>query len=533
MLRLLAILALLLGHAGPAAGQAQQRARQTSAGINLAGPADWNTELPFVDAFRMSRPWISQREGAGWGKGPPLDLDAHGYVQSLADGCFAETPVLTIPSGRYPKGHYTLLYDGVGRFEFNGSNATVIEREPGRIIVDITGRGSVFIRLLEVDFENYPTNIRFVMPGFEDSYETEPFHPIFLARWHGMAAVRFMDWMHTNNSTIATWQDRPTRADATWSKKGVPLEVMIDLANRLETDAWFCMPHLATDDYVSRFAGMVDAQLDHDRVVYVEYSNEVWNGQFQQQRHAGDAGLDLGIGQNHWDAGWHFYAKRSIEMFDIWSRVFGDAAGERMVRVLATQAGNPYVAEQILKFEVDGKPAGEQADALAIAPYFGINVRPTGGDAENPSADIMEDWAVDNVVAHLRETSIPRTVEWIDGNKQHANRYGLTLICYEAGQHAVGTQGGENVEAITKLLHAANRSDAMGDLYDDYLAAWQEADGGLMCLFSSIGTFSKWGSWGLAEHYDDAPSDYGKYAAVIRWAKSLGQPVNDDPTAAE
>ena len=29
-------------------------------GMNLAGPADGNTELPFVDVFRMSRPWISQ-----------------------------------------------------------------------------------------------------------------------------------------------------------------------------------------------------------------------------------------------------------------------------------------------------------------------------------------------------------------------------------------------------------------------------------------------------------------------------------------
>ncbi len=36
-------------------------------GMNLAGPADWNTELPFVDVFRMSRPWISQRAGEGWG----------------------------------------------------------------------------------------------------------------------------------------------------------------------------------------------------------------------------------------------------------------------------------------------------------------------------------------------------------------------------------------------------------------------------------------------------------------------------------
>ena len=31
-------------------------------GINLAGPEDWNTELPFVDVFHLSREWISQHD---------------------------------------------------------------------------------------------------------------------------------------------------------------------------------------------------------------------------------------------------------------------------------------------------------------------------------------------------------------------------------------------------------------------------------------------------------------------------------------
>ena len=47
-------------------------------GINLAGPADWMTELPFVDVFRTSRPWISQKKGTGWNQGPELMLDEYG-----------------------------------------------------------------------------------------------------------------------------------------------------------------------------------------------------------------------------------------------------------------------------------------------------------------------------------------------------------------------------------------------------------------------------------------------------------------------
>src|SRR5262245_10989590 len=88
-------------------------ARPTPAlGINLSGPADWNTELPFVDAFRLSRAWISQKRGEGWGKGPTLELDDRGWVKRLEPNCFAETPLCTIDGGHYPGGQWTILWDG-------------------------------------------------------------------------------------------------------------------------------------------------------------------------------------------------------------------------------------------------------------------------------------------------------------------------------------------------------------------------------------------------------------------------------------
>jgi len=59
-------------------------------GINFAGPADWMTELPFVDVFRTARPWISQKKGAGWGQGPELAVDEFGWVKRLEAGCYAE-----------------------------------------------------------------------------------------------------------------------------------------------------------------------------------------------------------------------------------------------------------------------------------------------------------------------------------------------------------------------------------------------------------------------------------------------------------
>lgn len=97
-------------------------------GINLAGPADWNTELPFVDAFRLARQWISQRRGEAWGKGPPLNVDDQGWVRRLEPNCFAETPLCTIDDGHYPSGEWTVLWEGEGKVEL--SKGRVVAAQP-------------------------------------------------------------------------------------------------------------------------------------------------------------------------------------------------------------------------------------------------------------------------------------------------------------------------------------------------------------------------------------------------------------------
>ncbi len=64
--------------------------------------------------------------------------------------------------------------------------------------------------------------------------------------------------------------------------RGIAIEYAIDLANTLKTDAWFCMPHKASDEYIREFAKMVKERLDPSLKSYVEYSNEIWNWSFGQ-----------------------------------------------------------------------------------------------------------------------------------------------------------------------------------------------------------------------------------------------------------
>ena len=87
----------------------------------------------------------------------------------------------------------------------------------------------------------------------------------------------------------------------------------------------------------------------------------------------------------------------------------------------------------------------------------------------------------------------------------------------------VGALGTENNDAITKLFTEANADPRMGDVYSQNLSAWVQAGGDLICSYNSVGKWSKWGSWGLMQYYDDVPANSHKFAATIKWAVSRGQ----------
>jgi len=482
---------------------------QSRLGMNLNGPADWNTEHPFVDVFHFSRKWISQRRGAGWGQGPALACDAQGWIQKLEPDCFAETPILT--GGHAPSGDYVCLYDGEGEVDFS-FNSKVVSREPGRIVVNISAKkDGTFLQLKKTNPQNPVRNLRVVMPGFEKTAAAAPFHPVFLNRWRGFHTFRFMDWQETNGSKQREWDGRPKPDDCTWTERGVPVEVTVDLCNRLKINAWFCLPHLASDDYVRQFAGLVKHRLDPSLKVYVEYSNEVWNGMFEQHRYAEAQAKKLGLGpkERPWEGAAMFHAQRSVEIFRLWEEAFGGR--ERLVRVIAWQAaGGDYWSDKMLLAQGD---TGKNCDALAIAPYLSMCIGPD----TKPSSGEVGQWSVDRVLDYAETNALPECIGWMKTQKKVADKYGLKLLGYEAGQHLVGVGGGENNEAMTKLFHAANRHPRMGGLYTKYLDAWRDLGGDVMCIFASTGAWSKWGSWGLLEFADQTEDNVPKCKAVLEW----------------
>lgn len=481
-------------------------------GINLAAPDDWNTEVPFVDVFRLSRPWISQRRGESWGKGPALDLDENGWVKRLEPGCYAETLMCTSLTGHVIAGRYTILYEGTGELRVRKA-LDVVDAGPGRMVVRVGPEdASIFLQLRETDPRDYVRNIRVILPGYEKTWEDQVFNPTFLSRWRGFACFRFMDFMETNHSKIRSWGDRPRVEHATWCKKGIPVEIMCDLANRTRIAPWFCMPHQADDEFVRRFAELVEKRLDRKLKVYVEYSNEVWNGQFDQHEYAAKRGKELGLGRRTKERALRFHGRRSREIFEIWERVFGGT--KRLVRVVGSHAASPWATRQIL----ETTKVHEKADALAIAPYMSLRVK-------TEDAAVVKKAGLEGILDRLETESLPRAIQNMKNQKEIADAFGLELICYEAGQHLVGLGRASRDEEITKLLTAANRSERMGTAYTRYLDAWAEVGGGVIAMFSSVAKWGRYGSWGLLEYHDQQASDSPKFRATLAWAKKRGQDV--------
>jgi hypothetical protein len=475
-------------------------------GVNLEGMADWMTSDVWVDAFKTARQWISQpADGHTWDDGRTIPVDAAGWPTSLAADQYAGTVLLTAQAGNAPSGQYVCLYDGEGQISFR-LDGSIVSQAPGRIVVQIAPSpgGTTQLQITQTNPADPVRNIRLLQPGYESTYATQVFTPEFLQSVAPFKVLRFMDWMDTNGTTVTDWSTRATpQTFSQATPAGVAVEYMVDLCNREGADPWFCMGHLMTDDCVRQFATYVRDHLDPDLRVYIEHSNEVWNGGFPQAQYAQQRGLALGLSSDAYQAQLRYQALRSTQIFAIWEDVFGGT--DRLVRVVGGQAVNTYATDQILGYA----DTAQHTDAFAIAPYFGVIVDPA-------AAAGVKAGGIPGIVAQWQSNIASQDADFLTAQKALADQYGVKLIAYEGGQHLVGTGEAVNDDDLTALLTSANRTPELRGLYLDYLNDWHSVSGGgVMCAFSHIGGYSKWGSWGLLEAQSEDRSAAPKWQGCM------------------
>ncbi len=282
--------------------------------------------------------------------------------------------------------------------------------------------------------------------------------------------VRFMDLLGANNSTQTNWSDRvlPT------ARRGFSYEHAIRLCNQFGCDAYINLPARATDDFLTKVAQLfrygsngttpytstqaspVYPPLNPGLHVYLEWSNEVWNGSFQQfhdnlsavqadiaAKNAEYAILDYdgldttgpdsnGNYNNQYTLAWRRIAKRLVDVSNFWRSVWGDASMMTAIRpVLEYQYANGQdTARTELTFlngyynNGDGKTHVASPAPPAYYLYGAGGATYYGSNNDNAST-----------VDALFASGIPSTgyTNTMAGEAIWARAYNLKVVAYEGG----------------------------------------------------------------------------------------------------
>jgi hypothetical protein len=321
-----------------------------------------------------------------------------------------------------------------------------------------------------------------------------------------------MDWMQTNNTPAANWQDRDLTSRFSFSNdKGVPYEDIIKLANTLNKDIWINVPYHATADYVTQMARLFRDTLNPNLHVYVEFSNEVWNPGFEQMR-------------ANQQAAWADASLTRTDDFGRQAQLYGKLAG-RAAQIFQQTFGATRYASQV-RFEVGGliantywsQTALQQIQTnygdpksliygVAVAPYVGVQGDMDSIDNSSLTMQGLFDW--------MNNWLDGPVTTWIRQHKALTNAYGLHLDSYEAGQ-SLSYLNGQNVQ----LKIAAQDDPRMANFYKHLITVWtKESGGGVFGNFALATQYGPYGFWGVLQTIDQATSV--KYEAVTSMAGKL------------
>jgi hypothetical protein len=553
--------------------KSQSLAARSPIGTNLADVTFFSNNYPLIDAYKNSREWTAYQGSQS------VDVDANGWVKSVKPGQGLFTQFFNATDGKYPKGNYILLYDGEGDLS-PGDDAVAVGApvktgNTTRQIIRVTQTTykGISLGLTYVNPSNYVRNIRVIMPGggcsgniaiyavspagcsgagsyvpFEQLYQTRTFHPLYLKTLRVYSTLRFMSYMRTNGSIQGNWNDRPKVTDASWgSDRGVPVEIMVALANTLNADPWFNMPHAANNTYVREFAKLVQAKLEPGRKVYIEYSNELWldrrpqfdgppNPVSSQFDYAANQGASLVTASECSQANavastkgtgckilkqQRYQVKRSLEIFSLWQQNFGPITRVLSSTTLDTRIsslGNVNTNE-LLKYQ----DAYKKIDALAIAPYFGDFIY----DA-NIRNEIKTRYATPRNFTGYFTRLNGELLQWmrndlteqkaiIDGYNAKLPVGGkkVALVAYEGGQILSIENDALFDPTVARFYKDLNRDPRMKQVYLNYLGLWRNVGGQLYNHFFNAGGWSEGQSYGALEFLSQPRSQAPKYDAIF------------------
>lgn len=476
-------------------------------GANLNGIGVSTMNRAFVDAMKEAGGFVSLRDG-----NPPANTDVNGWP---TEDCWVQVQWMWDGAGHSFNGTYKLSFIGKADV-WTWGYATVLNKKYSATLnkttADVVANfpedtpDYTFFTLVFQNTSGGVRNIKLIRPGYMAA-TTQVFTDSFKQHVARFPVLRFMDWLHSNdNVNEVEWTDRtPVNWASYGTRYGVPWEVCIQLCNELHRDAWINVPIAASNAYVTKLANLFKSKLEPDRKLYIELSNEVWNGSFPQyvvNRNAAVAEVGAGgsnlayFGETGTDFEQHCwalrrYARRLMEIKKLFCNVYGESAFGTTIRpVFSNQVAWTETFKQGLEYinRNYGAPS-KFYYALAGAPYFG---------ATETSSSMTAEQILDGMQACVDSYKDPYATPELHRMVGMGVWYGLHVFAYEGGPD---TFGPNNIAA----KKAASLDPRMRTICNQYLADWYGYGGEqFMWFVAGAGTYdSAYGTWALTNDPDN------------------------------
>ncbi|MBD3241894.1 MAG: hypothetical protein GF331_14995 [Chitinivibrionales bacterium] len=321
-------------------------------GMNVCPAADYDGMRAFADAMKMHRQWQEEPH-------IPIPVDENGWPLQDGGTCvFHNAPANGGTYGLY----FTTQNPAVDardvqvRDIWGSAQITNMRYDAATntVAYDFVPGSASQLKIGFANTNGGVKNVKLMRPTSEGAttyFDTSvTFTDFAKEALRKCRLIRFHAWCFTENTNmVAEWADRTLPSYSTQPNRkfqggptGVAWEYMIQLSNEAQVDMYINIPFLATDDYVRQLATLLKNSLDPQRVVYIEYGNELWNfgGPWDAHRNhdaavaevaAGNSPLAYDGNTHEWTVTKRRVAKRGAEISVIFREVFGDS--DMMTRV--------------------------------------------------------------------------------------------------------------------------------------------------------------------------------------------------------
>jgi len=482
------------------------QAARADIGINLGMPwYDYDPLKIFADAVKQARGFIGFRPDNPWWNDDTVAVDADGWP--LADAGLVIYHGAARMSGTY-RLYFTTQNPSVDArtvevqylwaTSASGTNqtydaATNTVHYDVRVVGDElklnfvnTNGGVKHVKLMRPTALNsttpYDTSVTFTTPALDlcRRFSTLRFMQVGNALADNMVA----DW---GDRTKPSYSCQQVRSFGGGGSVGVAYEYMVQLCNAVDADIYVCVPFLATDAFVDSLATLLKNTLEPERKIYVEFSNELWNGGsvYDANRNHDSAVAEVNRGgsplnfdgqTNEWFWAWRRNGRRSMEISRIYRRVFGDAAMMTRVRpLLECQQGNGQASfSEPLHLLLDYYNNPEHVSDPHPPSYYFYGGGGSGYFEFDGSATTLDQiWTSGTMdTAEFIRTRLKTDIDY-------CATFGLKRVAYESGTE---------FSAVNRTLcNQAWFDDRITSALIDHHNAWSHYGGGLSCYFTLTG----------------------------------------------